>query len=77
MGVKIVCPKCGAEGFFSLRDPGYSGPYKCWKCREYYNLIIENDMIKSLQPFSPEQLKQQQEYEALKTKMRGGGQPPK
>lgn len=73
MGIKIVCSKCGAEGYFSLRDPSFSGPYKCWKCKEYFTLIIQNNSVQSLQPFTPEQLQKQMEYETMKAKMRGGG----
>lgn len=71
-GVKIVCPKCNAEGFFSLRDQNFSGPYKCWKCREYFNLVIQSNTIKTFEPFTAEQIQKQQEFEAQKTKMRGG-----
>ncbi len=70
MGVKIVCPKCAAEGYFSLRDHSFSGAYKCWKCREYFNLVIQNDTVVSIQPFTPEQTQQQVESE--EAKKRGG-----
>jgi hypothetical protein len=71
LGVKITCPKCAAEGFFSLRDHNFSGAYKCWKCREYFNLVIENDTIKSITPFTAEQTQQQLDWEEAKKHGRG------
>ena len=67
---KITCPKCGIEGTFTLADLRYEGPYRCWKCRELYTVMIENDELKSCQPLGQEEFKKQQELESLRRKFR-------
>ena len=44
---RIMCPKCGGESYFSLLQPTYKGPYRCTACRETFNIVIENDEVKS------------------------------
>lgn len=44
---KVICPKCGGESYFSLLQATYKGPYRCTSCRETFNVIIENDEVKS------------------------------
>ncbi len=70
MLIKIKCPKCGIDSSMSLVEPDFHGPFKCWKCRELFTLEIENNEVKSCEPLSPEELRQQQELEALKAKFR-------
>lgn len=41
----INCPKCNDQSFFNLSS--YNGPYRCAKCREVFNVIIENGEVKS------------------------------
>lgn len=65
---KIGCPECKIEGSFSLADSGYQGPYRCWKCRALYTILIENGELKSCQPLTEEEFEKQQEIEALKRK---------
>ncbi len=67
---KIDCPKCGTEGSFSLADPRYEGPYRCWKCRELYTILIEDGELKSFKSLSQEEFESQQEIETLKRKFR-------
>jgi hypothetical protein len=67
---KISCPQCKTEGSFSLADLGYQGPYRCWKCRALYTILIENSELKSCQPLTQEEFEKQQEVESLKRKFR-------
>ena len=70
MMFKITCPECKTDGSFSLVEPDYQGPYRCWKCRELFTIKIENNALKSCQPLSQEEYDQQQEIEALKAKFK-------
>ena len=70
MLVKIKCPKCEAEGSMSLVDEYYEGPYRCWKCRELFTIIMEKNELKSCEPLSQEELDKQQEIEALRNQFR-------
>jgi hypothetical protein len=65
---KIGCPECKTEGSFSLADSGYQGPYRCWKCRALYTILIENGELKSCEPLTQEEFEKQQEIESLKRK---------
>ena len=53
----IVCPKCSDKSYFNLSS--YSGPYRCMKCREVFNIVIESGEVKSTQltPQDPDKLK--------------------
>ena len=70
MLVKIKCPKCESEGSMSLVDDYYQGPYKCWKCRELFTIIMEKNELKSCEPLTQEELDKQQEIEALRNQFR-------
>jgi hypothetical protein len=67
---KIACPECKTEGSFSLRDQRYQGPYRCWKCRALYTILIEDEELKSCQPLTEEEFQKQQEIEVMKRKFR-------
>jgi len=54
----IECPKCGAETGFSLIVSTYEGPFRCWKCKEAFMVIIENEELKSCKPISQEELEE-------------------
>ncbi len=54
MIMKITCPGCETEGSMSLADVRYSGPYKCWKCKALYSIVVENDALISCEPLSEE-----------------------
>ena len=73
MLLKISCPKCGIEGGFSLADARYEGPYRCWKCRELYTVLIEDGEMKSCQPLTPEEFEKQQEIGNLQRKFKKSG----
>ena len=68
--LKIKCPKCDAENSFSLAESSYQGPYRCWKCKELFSILIENNELKSCEPLSQEEFDKQQEMEALKDKFK-------
>ena len=68
--ITLECPKCGAESKLSLVEKDYSGPRRCWKCHEYFTIVIENNELKSCEPLSEEEYRKQQEIEALKAKFR-------
>ena len=70
MMVKIKCLECGTEGSFSLADPAYQGPYKCWKCRQYFTVKIEDNELKSCEPITEEEFNRQQEIETLRAKFK-------
>ena len=70
MLVKIKCPKCDSEGTISLLEANYQGPYRCWKCRELFVIILENNELTSCEPLSDEDLQKMQEIEALKKKFK-------
>jgi hypothetical protein len=84
MIVKIECPSCQTEGNMSLADVRYSGPYKCWKCKELFSIEIQDDELISCEPMSQEEfekhleaqreaqeeLKRQQEIEEFKNRFR-------
>ena len=70
MIVKINCTKCSTEGSLSLSDPSYQGPYRCWKCREFFTIKVGNSELQSCEPLSQGEFERQQEIEALKAKFR-------
>ena len=70
MTFKIKCPKCDTEGSFSLAEPTYHGPYRCWKCRELFTIEIEKGELKSCEPLSQEEFDRQQEIEAMRTRFK-------
>lgn len=70
MLLKIQCPSCHTEGSMSLVESTYEGPYRCWKCRALFVLILNDGKITSCEPMSEEDLQKQQELKALQDKMK-------
>ena len=70
MLAKIRCPECDTEGSFSLVEPTYHGPYRCWKCRALYTITMENNELKAWESLSEEEFQKQQEAEALKNRFK-------
>ena len=70
MLAKIKCPKCETDGSFSLADPVYEGPYRCWKCRELFIIKMKNNKLLSIQAISEEEFDRQMEIQALKARYR-------
>ena len=56
MLTKIKCSKCGADNTFSLSDPMYVGPFKCYKCHTVYKITMEHNVLKSCEPIDPNEL---------------------
>ncbi len=50
----VVCPKCKTESYFSLS--AYKGPFRCMKCRETFNITIEDGEVKSYEPLTKEEV---------------------
>ncbi len=50
--INIQCPECSAGNGFSLIEPTYEGPFRCWKCRAPFMTTIENGDLKSCRPVS-------------------------
>jgi hypothetical protein len=75
MLTKIKCSKCNAENTFSLSDPMYVGPFKCYKCHAVYKIRMEHNSLVSCEPMDPNELAKIEEQEALRNKFRRGGAP--
>ncbi len=75
MLTKIKCSKCNAENTFSLSDPMYEGPFKCYKCHAVYKIRMEHNVLRSCGPMDPNELAKIEEQEALRNKFRRGGAP--
>ena len=54
----IQCPGCGAETSLSLDEPTYEGPFRCWKCRGAFLVIIASEGVISCKAISEEELKE-------------------
>ncbi len=46
----IICPSCNSKSYFSLKQETYKGPFRCTDCKALFNIVIENDVVKSVQP---------------------------
>jgi hypothetical protein len=65
--IEIRCPNCDAIRKMSLIQEIYEGPYRCWKCRSLFTVVIANEKLQSWQPLSEEEFeKWQAEQEAQK-----------
>lgn len=70
MLVKFRCPDCESESNFSLAQPTYTGPYRCWKCKSLFTVQMENGVMTSCLPLSQQEFDRQQEA-AKQAKARG------
>ena len=70
MLVKIKCPECETDGSFSLADPVYEGPYRCWKCRALFSIKMKNNKLESMVSITEEEFNRQMEIQALRAKYR-------
>jgi hypothetical protein len=65
--IEIECPDCQTIGKLSLVQPLFEGPYRCWKCRSLFTIVIANKKLQSCKPLSEEDFtKWQEEQEAAK-----------
>ena len=53
--VEIKCPSCGNVGKMSLAQAIYEGPYRCWKCRSLFTIMIANSKLQSCKPLTEEE----------------------
>lgn len=64
---EIECPDCAAIGKMTLAQLMFQGPYRCWKCRSLFTIVIANNKLQSCEPLTEEDfVKWQEEQEALK-----------
>jgi hypothetical protein len=70
MLMKIKCPACQTDGSISLVEPDYEGPYKCWKCRALFTIVLKSNKLMSCEPLTEEQFQKQQEIKALQDKFK-------
>jgi len=68
MMVKITCPNCNTDGFMSLLDSTYQMSYRCWKCKEFFSLSVEDNQVKSIVRLTPEEYQKMKEVEDLRAK---------
>jgi hypothetical protein len=54
----------------SLLQSNYEMPYKCWKCKEYFTLTVEDNQIKSLVKLTAEDYQKMKEAEDLRAKFK-------
>ncbi|MFC2122869.1 hypothetical protein ACFLRP_04205 [Bacteroidota bacterium] len=70
MLIKIKCLQCNTDGSFSIADPSYVGPYKCWKCGALHTISIAGNEVISCEPLSQEDFDKQQEIDKLRDKFK-------
>ena len=63
--IEIECPECQSIGKMSLAQTLYEGPYRCWKCRSLYKIVLANDKLQSIEPITEEELEAWQELNKL------------
>ena len=54
--IEIQCPECESIGKMSLVQTLYEGPYRCWKCRSLFLIVLANNKLQSCKPLSEEEL---------------------
>ncbi len=65
--IELRCPNCDTIGKMSLIQEIYEGPYRCWKCRSLFTIVIANEKLQSCKPLSEEEFARWQEaQDALK-----------
>lgn len=65
--IELRCPNCDTIGKMSLIQEIYEGPYRCWKCRSLFTIVIANKKLQSCKPLSEEEFARWQEaQDALK-----------
>jgi len=63
--IEIECPDCESIGKMSLAQTLYEGPYRCWKCRSLFQIVLANDKLQSIKPITEEELEAWQELQKL------------
>ena len=57
----IECPECTTKTNLSLDGSLYQGPFRCWKCRSLFRVVIQNSELKAYEPMSEEELEEEME----------------
>ena len=70
MLLTIKCPNCSTNGTMSLLNSTYQIAYRCWKCREFFNLSVEDNEVKSIIKLTPEEYQKMKEVEDLRSKFK-------
>ncbi|OGO40323.1 MAG: hypothetical protein A2147_01675 [Chloroflexi bacterium RBG_16_57_8] len=70
MMVKIHCTNCGTDGYMSLLESSYQMSYRCWKCKEFFTLTVEDNQVKSLVKLSADEYQKMKEAEDLRAKFK-------
>ena len=63
MSIEIKCHICDAENKLYLIDSSYDGLFRCWKCKQAYMIVIDNDELKYFKPLSDEKFGKQLEFD--------------
>ena len=71
MQITVKCPNCNTDSSFFVGKNRFEGPFRCWKCKEFFTLKVENGEILQLEPLGKEDFeKQKAEKEARRKKAR-------
>ena len=68
--IEIACPSCGAVRKMGLIDDIFEGPYRCWKCRSLFSVVIANKKLQSWEPMTEEEF---EAWQALQQSTRRPG----
>jgi hypothetical protein len=68
--IEIKCPNCDTTGKISLVQEIFEGPYRCWKCRSLFTIIIANKKLQSCTPLSEEEFERWQALREAQKKHR-------
>jgi hypothetical protein len=63
--IEIKCPDCESVGKMSLAQTLYEGPYRCWKCRSLFQIVLANDKLQSIKPITEEEFQAWQDLQKL------------
>jgi C4-type Zn-finger protein len=70
MMLKIKCPSCATDSYMSLIQSTYQMPYRCWKCKEFFTLSVEDNEVKSVVKLTAEEYEKMKEVEDLRSKFK-------
>ena len=54
----------------SLLQSSYEMPYRCWKCKDFFTLKVEDNEVESLVKLSAEEYQKIKEVEDLRSKFK-------
>ena len=63
--IEIECPSCQSIGKMSLAQTLYEGPYRCWKCRGLYKIVLANNKLQSIESITEQELEDLQQLHKL------------